>query len=279
MIKVRDTVSVIVVTFNSGSTIKKCLEQLTLPDNLEVILVDNNSNDNTIEEAKQFPEIKLVQNKENLGFGKANNIGADSSSGEYIFFLNPDCVIEKETIEKLANFLDQNKDVAVVGPKLVNQDGSLQREMSPFPTLSSEILVLLRLHRLPFLENIVYPDYDYQKTQSAAHLMGSALMIRRAVFEKVGGFDPDFFLWFEETDLLKRIKDAEFKIVYYPEAQVTHLIGQSTKQLNNLKKQTIWNKSLLTYFKKHKEWFKLVLLLPFIILSYPAALVSYLVKR
>jgi hypothetical protein len=109
--------------------------------------------------------------------------------------------------------------------------------------------------------------------------MGAALLVRRSVFEEAGGFDPNFFLWFEETDLLKRIKEKGYKIVYHPEASVIHLTGQSTKQINFIKRQTIWNKSLLYYFSKHHSWFELLVLLPFILLSYPAALLSYLVKK
>lgn len=273
-------VSVIIVTYNSEETIRDCLKSvLSNSEQTKVIVVDNNSSDKTLEVVRQFPKVKIIQNKENFGFGKANNTGVKSSTGDYIFFLNPDCVVEKDAIEKLAGFLDKNNETAVVGPKLVNKDESLQKEISPFPTLVSEILVLLRLHRVGIFKKIVYPNYDYNKTQEVEHLMGSALMMRRSVFDKVGGFDENFFLWFEETDLLKRISEKGYKIVYYPEAIVKHLVGQSTKQLHFLNKQTIWNKSLIYYFSKHKGWVKLLLLAPFIILSYPAALVSYLVKR
>lgn len=272
--------STIIVTFNCEKTIKDCLKSVfSTTQETEVLVVDNKSNDQTTDLIKQFSKVKLIQNKENFGFGKANNIGANSSVGKYLFFLNPDCIVEKDTIEKIVDFLDKNKNIAVVGPKLINQDDSLQREMSPFPTVLSEILVLLRFHRLAFFKKIVYPNYDYSKIQDAEHLMGSALVVRREIFEQLGGFDSNFFLWFEETDLLKRIKDTGYKIVYFPDTTVTHLVGQSTKQINFLKKQTIWNKSLILYFKKHKQWYKLLVLLPFIVLSYLSSFLSYLIKR
>lgn len=269
--------STIIVTYNSEKTIEECLQ--SVGSQIETIVVDNNSTDSTSDIVKKFTSVKLIQNKENLGFGKANNIGVKNSTGDYLFFLNPDCIVEKNTIEKLCDYLDKNLEAAVVGPKLLNQKGDIQRELSPFPTVLSQALILLRLHRLPFFQDIVYPNYNFERTQEAEHLMGAALMVRKEIFEKVGGFDPGFFLWFEETDLLKRIKETGSKIIYYPEASVTHLVGQSTRQLNFLTKQTIWNKSLLYYFKKHKGRLQSLTLLPFIILSYPAALVSYLVKR
>lgn len=271
--------SVVIVTFNSAKTIKSCLFSVDELKDVEVIVVDNDSSENTIEEIKKFQKVKLIENRENLGFGKANNLGVKNSNGENIFFLNPDCVVEKDTVKILTDFLADNKDVAVVGPKLLNSDGSLQKEISPFPTFLSEIMVLLRLHRLTFFQKLVYPNYDYSKIQEAEHLIGAALLVRKNIFEDLGGFDENFFLWFEETDLLKRIKKSGYKVVYFPGTSVTHSLGQSTRRVNFLKKQTIWDKSLIYYFRKHKGWVKLLALLPFIVLSYPAALVSVLIKR
>ncbi len=270
--------SVIIVTFNSQDSISASLTSLS-KDDLEIVVIDNNSSDQTLEKLKSYKDIKLIKNSKNLGFGKAINIGVKNSQGEYLFFLNPDCIVQEKTVEKLSAYLDQNLEVGVVGPKLLSSDGSVQTEMAKFPAVLPQILILLRLHRLRFFQKLVYPKFDYEKTQEAEHLMGAALMIRRAVFEEVGGFDEKFFLWFEETDLLKRISDKGYKIVYVPEAIVTHLVGQSTKQLNPIKKQTIWNRSLLHYFRKHKGWVKQALLLPFILISYPAALVVYTIKR
>ncbi len=273
-------ISVIIVTYNSEKSIRNCLSSVFSNQlETEVIVVDNNSNDKTVEVVKQSPKVKLIQNSENLGFGKANNIAVKIASGDFLFFLNPDCVLENNTIKNLVSYLDSNSNVAVVGPKLLNSDNSVQTEITRFPNLLSESFTLLRLHRVGFLKNFVYPKLDYEKTQEVEHLMGAALLIRREIFEEVGGFDEKFFLWFEETDLLKRIKDLGYKIIYYTEARVNHLIGQSTKQLNFIHKQTIWNKSLLHYFKKHQNWVTILVLLPFVVLSYPAALVSYLVKK
>jgi hypothetical protein len=245
----------------------------------ELLVVDNQSGDKTVEVIKKYPKITFIPAQKNLGFGKANNLASKAADGEYLFFLNPDTKLEPGAIDGLVRYLDDNKAVAVVGPKLLYSDRSIQKEIANFPTLLSQILILIRFHRISFFKQFVYPDLDYEKTQEVDHLMGAALMVRRSVFEEVGGFDPNFFLWFEETDLLKRIKERGYKVVYYPQASVKHLIGQSTKQLNPFKKQTIWNRSLIYYFKKHTNFVTILILLPFIALSYPAALVSYFLKR
>ncbi len=271
---------IIIVTYNSAETIETCLKSIFSKSlKMEIVVIDNYSSDKTVEIVEKFKEVKLIRNKKNFGFGKANNTGVKISKGEYIFFLNPDCIVEKETVEKLAYFLDNNKNVAAVGPKLTDSSGKLQAYNSPFPTIFSEILVLLRLHRVSFFRNFVYSDYDYEKMQNEEHLMGAALMVRRNIFEEINGFDENIFLWFEETDLLKRIYDKNLGIVYLPSVSVVHLIGQSTKHINPIKKQTIWNKSLLYYFQKHKGWFKLLMLLPFILLSYIPALISIFFKN
>lgn len=271
-------ISIVIVTWNSSATIEKCLRSFEASSKVEITVVDNNSSDNTVALVEKFPWLKLVKNKVNQGFGQAINLGIESNQHEFVFLLNPDTEVEKGTPELLKKYLLKHQQVGVVGPKLLNGDGSVQGEIALFPTLLSQVLILLRLHRFG-LSNLVYPKLDYSKTQEVEHLMGAALLIRRSVFEEVGGFDEKFFLWFEETDLLKRIQEKGYKIMYYPEATVTHLVGQSTKQLNFLKKQTIWNKSLLYYFKKRKDWITILLLLPFIVLSYPAALISYLIKK
>jgi hypothetical protein len=109
--------------------------------------------------------------------------------------------------------------------------------------------------------------------------MGSALLVRKEVFEKIGLFDESFFLWFEETDFEKRAKEAGFKIVYFPKAVVRHVRSASIKKINPLKRQAIWNKSLRYYFKKHKSRLERVILEPFILLSYLPAFVRWFLGR
>lgn len=271
-------VSVVIITFNNEKTIRDCLNSVLKEDlDKELIVVDNNSSDSTCKLVEQFKEVKLIKNRENFGFGKANNIGTRVSVGNYILFLNPDTEVKKGSIAELANYLDQNSSVAAVGPALANENGRIQPERSSLPNLITEILILTNLHKLSFFRGFVYAIATPETIVQVDHLMGAALMIRREVFERVDGFDEKFFLWFEETDLLKRIQDKGLKIVYYPQSKVVHIGSQSSKLINSIKRQHIWNRSLLYYFKKHYGYQSILVLLPFVLISYLLAALKTLV--
>lgn len=258
--------SVIIINWNGAEFIGKCLKgvvECRFSKPWEVIVVDNNSSDKSREIIKQFPQVIVIENKENIGFGAANNQALRQARGKFVFFLNPDVRIFPDDLEKLVEKIEEGERVGVVAPQLVNEDGSLQKEICRFPGLIDSILVLVKLHRLPFLEDLVYPGVDYSQEQEAEHLMGSALLVRRNVLDSVGVFDEHFFLWFEETDLEKRIKDAGWKLIYYPQVHVVHLLSKSIRQVSPLKRQLIWNRSLWIYFRKHKSLLERFVLLPF----------------
>ena len=262
--------SVIIVNWNGAEFVGKCLQSVfesKFNKPWEVIVVDNNSSDKSVEIIKQFPQVIAIENKENVGFGAANNQALKQATGKFVFLLNPDTQIFPDNLEKLVEKIEEEEKIAIVAPQLVNENGSLQKEIGTFPGLVDSILVLLKLHRLPFFKDLVYPKVDYSQEQEAEHLMGSALLIRREVLDSVGVFDEHFFLWFEETDLEKRIKEAGWKLIYYPQVRVVHLLSKSIKQVGPLKRQLMWSKSLGIYFRKHKSLIERILLLPFIILG------------
>lgn len=278
------TITIIIVSYNTKELLSACLSSLKKIRNkshiLEVWVVDNASTDGTPKMLKEkHPGVRLIENKFNLGFGSANNQVIRMAKSEYVFLLNPDAEVLDASLNDMLIFMEKNNDVGILGPKLLNYDGSIQREMSPFPGLLDSILILLRLHRIKPFRNIVYPNYNYSIVREAEHLMGSALLISKKVFESVGVFDEDFFLWFEETDLQKRAIDAGWRIVFYPKTVVKHFGAQSSKQLNPFRKQTIWNRSLWIYFKKHHSFLKSLVLVPFMALSYLPAFLVFLGKR
>lgn len=272
-------ISIVIVSYNTKNLLEDCLSSLKKTikqnNNVAVWVVDNYSSDNSAKMVrKKFPWVNLIANDKNFGFAKANNQAIRKIKSRYIFLLNPDTEILNNALDKMVSYMVKHKDVGILGPQLVNVDGSIQRELSPFPKLLDAILVLLKLHRLSPFSQLVYPNYDYSKIQHVEHLMGSALLASKEVFDQVGFFDESFFLWFEETDFEKRAKESGFKIAYYPKAKIKHLIGQSTRKANPFKRQTIWNKSLWRYFQKHRPSIDRLVLLPFMFLSYfPAALV------
>ncbi len=274
-------ITVIIVTFNSEATINRCIKSfIEKAKNIEVIVVDNGSADNTSKIIRQkFPHIELIQNDENLGFAKANNQAIRQMRGEFILLLNPDTEVVGDAFNKMVFYMERHTDVGILGPKLLNADVSLQKELSPFPNLLNMILILLKLHRTTPFKSLVYPNYDYNEIQEVNHLMGSALLIRKEVFDRAGLFDDKFFLWFEETDLEKRAKEAGFKVIYYPKAEVLHSVGHSTKQINPIKRQSIWNKSLVYYFSKHKPKIEVIILIPFVLFSYVLAAMLFLKQK
>jgi len=279
----KTSVSTVIVTWNSADTIENCLGSLATAVKdlrLEVVVVDNVSSDGTDGIIKtKFPNVKLIRNKKNVGYGTACNHGLKMATGEFVFLLNPDTEVLDDSLKKMLDYIKPRQDIGVLAPTLVNQDNSLQIEVSSFPSLSNQILILLRLHRLPFFKKVVYPDYEYEKVQELEHIMGSAILVRKEVLTKVDFFDENFFLWFEDTDLLKRIASAGYKIVYFPNASVLHIRSHSIRKLCPLERQIIWNKSLRYYFKKHRPRLEQILLEPFIALSYLPAFLQFAVDK
>ncbi len=280
----KSSVSVIIVSYNTKELLSACLDSIGKFSgeniNTEVWVVDNASTDGSAETVrKKYPWVKLIANEKNLGFAKANNQAIRKVNNSYIFLLNPDAQVQKFSWEKMIAYMEKHKDIGILGPMLVGTDGKVQKEISPFPKLLDSILVLIKLHRIKPFSQLVYPNYNYENIQEVDHLMGSALFIRKKIFDVVGLFDENFFLWFEETDFEKRAKEAGWKIVFYPKATVKHLAGQSSRQVSPIKKQTIWNKSLWVYFQKHHSQFDRLMLLPFMLLSYIATTLVYYKKK
>ncbi|MBI2037796.1 MAG: glycosyltransferase family 2 protein [Candidatus Magasanikbacteria bacterium] len=213
----------------------------------EVIVVDNNSQDGSVEMIKkEFPQVILIENSDNRGFGKANNQGLKIAKGDYLMFLNTDVVVLDHAIEKLVNYLDTHADVMMVGPRLLNRDLTFQhvcRRMLPNPTNS--FFHLFGLTKI-FKNSKFVTDYkqylaDPEVTGPAQALSGAAMMFRKAVYEQIGGFDETFFMYGEDLDFCKRVLDKGWKTVYVSEAKIIHFGGQSSGKR--------WVKSLINFYE------------------------------
>lgn len=220
-------VSVIIVNYNTADEIEKCLNsvlssQLTVYG-LEVIVVDNASTDNSIEVVKKFPQVKLIQNKENLGFATANNTGAKQTKGELLLFLNPDTQILPNSIKKLIQVARERKDAAVVAPKLLNLDGTRQNSVRNLPTILKAIQEYFLARESTF--SAFSPEAQYQKEVEA--VVGAAMLIPKRVFNELGGFDEKYFLYYEDLDFCRKAKDKGYKVVFVPQAKIIHEIGVS----------------------------------------------------
>ncbi|MDD5342653.1 MAG: glycosyltransferase family 2 protein [Patescibacteria group bacterium] len=276
-------VSIVIVSWRVKRLLRQCLASIyheTKSINFEVFVVDNASSDGTEEMVKgEFPEVKLIVNKENLGFAKANNQALSLARGDFLLVLNPDTEIINNAVEKTVKFMRQTSTAGVTGCRLLNPDKTSQPSVRGFPTLSAISLLMLKLHRvltnLPTFKKYFGKSIDYNKTQEVDQVMGAFFMIRRELVRKIGIFDEKFFIWFEEVDYCYRAKLAGWRVYYFAGAEIIHHYGQSFNQLLNVRKQTWLNRSALRYFRKHHSIFAYLLLL----LIYPfSILISLLVQ-
>jgi GT2 family glycosyltransferase len=230
--------SIIIVNYKSQEKVLKCLEALEKAElgdlRYEIIVVDNNSGDDLAEVAAKFPEVKIIKSDKNLGMGGGNNLGAKNSQGKSIFILNPDTAVLGDAIIKLHRHLQDNPAIGIVGPKLLNTDGTLQYSAMRFPKLYTPLLRRTFLGKFfpKHLDNFLMKDFDHAGIREVDWLMGSSLLLRRDIMEKDGYiFDEKFFMYFEDIELCRRVlKKHGFKVVYFPEAVVVHDHGRASAE-------------------------------------------------
>lgn len=249
-------VSVIVVSFNTRDSTVVCLETILqdcrdIPH--EVWLVDNASSDGSVAAIRdRFPTIRMIENPQNLGFGAANNRALQHASGEFVFLLNSDAFVRPGTVNALIDFLRRHPDTAAVGPRLLNEDGSLQQSCYRFPSPARAISE-------SFLLSAAFPDHPvlgdgrnwpHDREAFVDFVIGAACLVRRQALEKVGGFDEAFFLYAEETDLCFRLHQAGWKTGFTPNAEVVHL-SKGSGRTQSAKVFSEFHHAKELYFRKH----------------------------
>ncbi len=264
--------SIIIVSWNVRDLLRACLA--ALPPEVEIVVVDNASADGSAAMvAREFPQVRLVANTENRGFTGGNNDGLKLASGRFVFFLNPDTVVQGDALPRMLAYLDAHPAVGVVGPQLRYGDGSLQSSRRRFPSLAAGLCesTPLAWHwpagRNPWARLYHLDDVPADKTQEVDWLVGAALLTRREVLAQVGGFDEGYFMYSEELDWQQRVKQAGWSVVYFPEAVVVHYEGKSSEQASAAR-HIRFNRSKVRYFRKHHgrlqgEILRLALLLMF----------------
>ncbi|MBI1833833.1 MAG: glycosyltransferase family 2 protein [Candidatus Andersenbacteria bacterium] len=288
-------VDIIIVNWNTGRLLARCLEVLqSLPEqNLlhKVYVVDNNSTDTSITVARdaiqQWNKVEFIQLTHNIGFAAANNLALQKIKDEtHILLLNPDTEMQSGSLAALVSALEHHPKVGIVGPKLLNPDKSLQPSVRSFPTLSVLIALFLKLHGIAsaggFLKKYFQHGFDYSKEQEVDQVMGASFLIRRQTFQEVGALDDAFFVWFEEVDVCKRVKDKGWGVLYTPTASVVHHGGASFHQLVGLRKSWPMIRSALHYARKHlgmTQAFLLALLTPIAIALTLPATAAHTFKR
>lgn len=252
-------VSIIIVSYNTKRLTVNCIKSIyekTKAIKFEVCVIDNASKDNSVDAIrKSFPGIKLIVNSKNLGFGQANNIGIRNTSGEYVFFLNSDTLLKNNSIKKLCDFMNTHKakNIAGCGGQLYNADGSRQASFGNFPSLVQILFETTGLHKLfnKYYQNnlAVSVKRQLQSSTKVDYICGADLLIRRDVLERLGGFDKDFFMYYEETELCYRINNQGYHFYIVPSARITHFGGQSLKKLP-VEKATLMNRNLINFIRK-----------------------------
>ena len=252
-------VSIIIVNYKTPVLLKNCITSIfdkTEGVNFEIIVVDNNSNDGSETLINDnFPSVTYLQSGSNLGFGKANNRGISIAKGRNIFFLNSDTILLNNAIKILSDYLDENSNVGVCGGNLFDERLKHIHSFSPrFPGIYTELDAILngKLSKLKQNNTLQYNTENYP--MQVAYICGADMMVKASVLEQVGVFDPDFFLYFEETELSFRIKKQGYVLFNVPQAKIIHLEGAS--QTSSKPKLTFYNTSRKKYYKKRYNLFK-----------------------
>lgn len=253
--KLNDMLTIIIVNFFSEKLIKNCVDSIRNHaeiENTTIIVVDNGSNTFILNELEEENVIKLIKTEENKGFGAACNLGAKEAKSKYLLFLNPDTRVYKHSIQHSLEFLENNRNVTVLGVKQTDENNNTHRSCARFVTLKRYSNTLFRLNKVSNKRFKGYhmSDWDHGSSCFVDHVIGAFYMIKTKDFRKILGFDEDYFVYYEDLDLSKRILDSGGKIYYNAEIEIFHQ-GGGTSQ--NFKAQRLFYSldALLTYGSKH----------------------------
>jgi N-acetylglucosaminyl-diphospho-decaprenol L-rhamnosyltransferase len=254
-------VSIIIVSYNSSAVLGACLSAIRKQDysgETEVIVVDNASADGTPDMVREnFPWVDLVAGDENLGYSKGVNVGIRRARGRYFFILNPDTVVQRDSVQKLADFMDNTPEAGITGPKLVFQDGNVQYSCRRFYNFK-----VLALRRTPLgkifpkaqaVQDHLMLDFDHASTREVDWMLGAAMFVRREAVEQIGLMDERFFLYFEDVDWCYRMAQQGLHVYYYPESVVIHGYARDSAQ-------SVLNRSFISHlvslFRYYEKWNK-----------------------
>jgi GT2 family glycosyltransferase len=229
------TIGVVVVNFNTRDYLRACLASIEAERPNEIVVVDNASHDGSVDMVRsEYPRVRLICNQTNVGYGAAANQAFALCTSDYVLLLNSDTQVTTGSLTALANYIDQHSQVAIVGPKLLNADGTVQTSCfhfhTPFQTLIKETSLHALIARVPVLRERYLPTSSHDRVRTVPWVLGAALMVRRAAFESVGGFDTRFFMYSEEVDLCYRLCKAGWQTHFAPVATILHVGEASTSQ-------------------------------------------------
>jgi len=245
--------SIIIVNWNTKNLLLNCLDSVfkTIKEiSFEIWVVDNGSTDGSIEAVKyKFPSVKIIRNKKNLGFARANNQALKRINGRYAVLLNTDTVLTDGALEKIFFFMEKNPKVGICGGQLLNEDGTKQRCFGKIPTLTTDLLNKNLLEML-FPKRYFSKRRKYEIPTEVESITGACMVVRKKAIDEVGLLDENFFFYYEETDWCYRMRNKGWKVFYHPHAYIYHFRGKSTEEVKNKAIIEFW-KSRYKFFKKH----------------------------
>jgi GT2 family glycosyltransferase len=240
--KEKPVLSIVIVSWNVREDLRECLQSMLREEGsrlesgeIEIIVVDNASTDGTAEMVNlEFPRVKLLVNSQNLGYTKANNIGINHSRGKYVLMLNPDTIVHQGALQALIDCAESHPKAGIIGAKLLNPDGSVQRSARSFPDIGAGLFRNTFLGRLfpnnPFVRRYLLTDFGYDEVREVDWVSGAAMLVRRDLIERIGGLDERFWAYCEDVDLCWRAWQAGYKVLFCPNAVITHKVGRSSDQ-------------------------------------------------
>lgn len=251
-------VSIILVNYNTKDLTLECISSVyekTSGLNFEIFVVDNASQDDSVKVIKEkFPHVKLIENKENIGFGRANNLAIKQSNAKYVFLLNTDTVLINNAVKVLFDFMEKTPEAGTCGGNLFDKDNKPVHSFGYLKTPKEHFLRILGLRY--FCKN-KKNDTNRDKLQEVEQIIGADLMIKKSVLDEVGIFDERFFLYLEESELQFRIQKAGYKIFYIPDALIFHFEGSSSKKNKKFRRQIITQSEYLYFSLCYKNYPKI----------------------
>jgi len=271
--------TVVIVSWNVRDLLRRCLRSIEAEAGmagddlaLEIVVVDNASVDGSVEMVRaEFPHVRLITNDENRGFTVANNQGLALGQGRYLLLLNPDTEVTGDALATMVRSMDSDPEVGALGPQLRYPDGSLQSSRRRFPTFATALVESTVVQEWwgdnRALRRYYMADTPDDAVQSVDWVVGACLLVRRQAYEQVGGLDEGFFMYSEEMDWCRRIKDAGWLVVYLPTATVIHHEGRSSEQVVPAR-HIHFQSSKVRYFRKHHGTFQAEALRWFLLATY-----------
>ena len=252
---------IVIVNWNAGAQLRECVDSLLAYGEAvvsQIIVVDNGSSDGSTDAIEETPGLNIIRTGANLGFAAACNIGAAECHSPYLLFLNPDTRVEPESLSVPLTFMERpvNSRVGVCGIQLRDESGGVSRSCARFPTLGRLVAGALGLDKLPGFRSsgMRMSDWAHEDTRAVDQVMGAFFLIRRELFESVGGFDERFFVYFEEVDLSFRCRQAGWESMFLSEAHAFHVGGGTSRQVKAHRLFYLLLSRLLYGFKHFRSW-------------------------